>query len=85
MIFDAINPFHWLKIILSIVLIIVLILLPGWIKLFSKKTFSEVGEMLSQKSAQTFASAWKMSLEFYKNWLGAQLKKAPSKTERESP
>lgn len=62
--------------IFSILLIVILILLPGWISVFKGKTVSEGFTMIFTHFANTVNEAVKEALNYYKGWFGMQTEKA---------
>ncbi|HPO75523.1 MAG TPA: hypothetical protein PLL80_02905 [Candidatus Pacearchaeota archaeon] len=72
MIFDILNPFHWIKMILSLILLFILILIPGWTAIFSDKTISEIGEMFSSNFWKTIGDAFSLAMDYYKSWFQSE-------------
>ncbi len=68
MIFDILNPFHWIRTILSIILVLILILIPGWSAIFANKTIGEIGEMFSSNFWGTIGEAFSETFFYYKSW-----------------
>jgi len=68
MIFDILNPFHWIRTILSIIVLLILILIPGWSAIFANKTVSEIGEMFSSNFWGTIGEAFSEAFFYYKSW-----------------
>lgn len=60
---------YWFrKKILGLILIIVIILIPGWRMVFHNKNFSQIREMIIKNPVNTISRAAKESFNFYKNW-----------------
>jgi hypothetical protein len=72
MFFNLLNPFHWIRTILSIILVLILILIPGWSAIFAHKTLSEIGEMLSSNFWGTVGNAFSESFSYYKSWFQSE-------------
>ncbi len=72
MIFDILNPFHWIRTILSLILLFILILIPGWTAIFSDKTISEIGEMFSSDFWGTIGKAFSEAMDYYKSWFQSE-------------
>jgi len=68
MIFNILNPFHWIRTILSFVLLFVLILIPGWSAIFTDKTIGEIGETFSSDFWGTIGNAFSAAIDYYKSW-----------------
>lgn len=72
MIFDILNPFHWIRTILSIIVLLILILIPGWSAIFANKTVSEIGEMFSSNFWGTIGNAFSEAFSYYKSWFQSE-------------
>lgn len=68
MFFNALNPYHWLRTILSLILIFVLLLIPGWRAVFAGKTLQETMQALSKNFFGVLATATEISISYYKSW-----------------
>lgn len=68
MFFDYLNPFHWIKTILSVILILALILIPGWKVVFTDKSFFESLEMLADDFWNTVSKAFSEAFSYYRSW-----------------
>jgi uncharacterized membrane protein (DUF485 family) len=72
MIFDILNPFHWLRSILSFVLVVAIILLPGWKVIFSNKTVGQgIGSIIKNPIGITITAS-KISVSYYSTWFSKQ-------------
>jgi len=80
MFFDIFNPFHWIRSILSTILILILILIPGWSAVFANKTFSEAWNMLKSDFWNTIGKAFSEAFSYYKSWF--QKKETQEKIEK---
>ena len=68
MFFDYLNPLHWVRTILGIILLLVLILIPGLRAVFGDKTFSETFQMLTSDFATTVGKIFSEAFNYYKSW-----------------
>lgn len=68
MFFDVLNPFYWIRTTLGTILIVILILIPGWSAVFADKTFSESWEMLKSDFWGTIGEAFSEAFSYYKSW-----------------
>ena len=66
--FDFLNPFHWLRTILGLILIFALLLIPGWKSVFAGKNFSQSTQMLTKNFFGTVGTATGISISYYKSW-----------------
>lgn len=72
MFFDYLNPFHWIRTILGLILVIILILIPGWRAVFAQKTFSEAWQILTSDFWGTIAKVFSGASSYYKTWFQSE-------------
>ena len=72
MFFDYLNPLHWLRMILGIIVLFLLILIPGWRTVFAEKTFSEGWTMLTSDFFGTFGKVISAAFSYYANWFQSE-------------
>lgn len=80
MFFDYLNPFHWIRTILGLLVIFILILIPGWRVVFAQKTFSESWKMLTSDIWGILSKVISEAFSYYKNWF--QSKETQTKIEK---
>lgn len=65
MLFDFLNPFHWIRTIIALILIIAILLIPGWKAIFGGKTIGEAWQVFISNPFGYIARAFQISFFYY--------------------
>lgn len=65
MFFDFLNPFHWLRTIIGLLLIITILLIPGWKAIFGGKTIGEAWQIFLSNPIGYIGRAFQISFFYY--------------------
>jgi len=65
MFFDILNPFHWIRTIVGLILIITILLIPGWKAIFGGKTIGETWQIFKSNPIGYIVKAFQISFFYY--------------------
>ena len=73
--FSLLSPKRWIESILGVILIIALVLIPGWKTIFSQKTVKQSWQIFSSNPLGTIGKSTQVSFYYYRSLVQKETKK----------
>lgn len=73
--FSLLSPKRWIESILGVILIIALVLIPGWKTIFSQKTVKQSWQIFSSNPLGTIGKSTQVSFYYYRSLVKKETKK----------
>ena len=81
--FSLLSPKRWIESILGTILIIALVLIPGWKTIFSQKTVKQSWQIFSSNPLGTITKSTQVSFYYYRSLVKKETKKQLENLQKE--